>query len=79
MKLSAKDEDLLQDLTIAVRGKLARAATSSSVSVQQFSQVFLERLVADVALALDLELDALHEGIDGEQARLRGDLEESDG
>jgi hypothetical protein len=68
-----KDEDLLEDLTIIVRGKLARAATSSSLDAQTFCQVFVERLVASTVLAMDLNLKSVHAGIDAEHNRLRGE------
>lgn len=75
--LTAKDEDLLEDLLITVRGKLARASTASSVSVEAFSQVFVERMTASVVVALHLPMGNVLQGVQHEIMNLRG-CEESD-
>lgn len=77
-RLSDKDEDLLEGLVVAARGKFARASTLSQLPVEVFAAVFVERLAASLVLNLALPLEKVLDGIRSEHTRLRGEESSDD-
>jgi hypothetical protein len=77
LRLTPKDEVLMEDLLASSRARLASAAAKSVIGPREFSLAFVERQHAFTALALGESLEESQGRTESELQRLRG--EESDG